>query len=779
MTNSIITILSQLKSDINLLSSCLGFFGLKNANSETTIQSETINRLIIQEQKHPSVVFGQLPIIWMKSEAGQHAKARINAFIKNIKNLSCPLILGDDYLFRFLPLWKEAFRDAGIVSRDVIIVRHPLDIEQSIIFEKKLDIDKALLIWLTYIRDSWRNCQRPVIVAYDQLIADPVSTLRDLGQELEIKYPREPQSNVRSLIDLIQACPQKKITDKLIGHEKNSYMPYEILYEEICSGKWRSADLPGGADLIDNLLKQIQHYKTLVDHCNTGEKKGRDNSNASLFAQFKFPWSKEGDNARDTITLKVDEWQHINLHMPNTAELRERAIKFKPININGTVKISAVKIVKLDNDAVIWEAKTPSDFDVFGLSGTVIRLPDLDKLLLIVTGDNAWLDFPVLKDIPDGPVRIELWVKASLDQQVLVDRFGKRPKPQRQGSSKLIWLASYPRSGNTLLRTVLHRNFGFKSYSIYNDYNDIGKYIEISDTVGHQFMHWPLFFGEHSAHTLSAVKYSKLDPLRYKTSDLNFVKTHSAYHDGFEPDKVIYVYRDGRAAMRSFASYKESFFQNSGMPNDHLDSLLCEADPLFGPWCDHLLSWKTHPRERILFLKFEDFIADFNSVFKQISEFLDIEPIRTDVLPFEHLHAINPHFFRKGKENSWRDLFDETRHALFWILNYEAMAAFGFDSDRHPICKLLDSTAGKNIKDPQPAGRFDDCLKDHDQTLQACARFIKERLQNQKDEDRKILSRQLKKRYQQFSDYFNSNTSSNDNYQWDMEWKILLDGVAR
>ena len=33
----------------------------------------------------------------------------------------------------------------------------------------------------------------------------------------------------------------------------------------------------------------------------------------------------------------------------------------------------------------------------------------------------------------------------------------------------IVWLASYPRSGNTFLRMVLHFVYGQKTYSLYND----------------------------------------------------------------------------------------------------------------------------------------------------------------------------------------------------------------------------------------------------------------------------------------------------------------------
>lgn len=33
----------------------------------------------------------------------------------------------------------------------------------------------------------------------------------------------------------------------------------------------------------------------------------------------------------------------------------------------------------------------------------------------------------------------------------------------------IVWLASYPRSGNTFLRIVLHRLYGVPTYSVYDD----------------------------------------------------------------------------------------------------------------------------------------------------------------------------------------------------------------------------------------------------------------------------------------------------------------------
>ena len=48
---------------------------------------------------------------------------------------------------------------------------------------------------------------------------------------------------------------------------------------------------------------------------------------------------------------------------------------------------------------------------------------------------------------------------------------------------KMVWLASYPRSGNTFLRTILWQCFGLRSASYYRD--DLGGNKELEEYVGH------------------------------------------------------------------------------------------------------------------------------------------------------------------------------------------------------------------------------------------------------------------------------------------------------
>src|ERR1700761_3889610 len=101
----------------------------------------------------------------------------------------------------------------------------------------------------------------------------------------------------------------------------------------------------------------------------------------------------------------------------------------------------------------------------------------------------------------------------------------------------IIWLASYPRSGNTLLRIILKSVFELPSFSKHGDEDDIAADPKLAELVGHQAM------------------TADLQQMR-KSADLYLVKTHDPPEDD---GKAIYIVRDGRAACESFHHYLRDF----------------------------------------------------------------------------------------------------------------------------------------------------------------------------------------------------------------------------
>lgn len=235
----------------------------------------------------------------------------------------------------------------------------------------------------------------------------------------------------------------------------------------------------------------------------------------------------------------------------------------------------------------------------------------------------------------------------------------------------IIWLASYPRSGNTFLRIILNNQFNLKTYSIYGDKTDIAKCETTSSIVGHQEL--PLDFDLQIARS---------------SDELYVIKTHDFI--GENEDRVIYLYRDGRASTVSYFHYLNTFGKRSWTFKEVIGGLAP-----FGTWGDHLHNWAFDKRKYTLALRFEDITSDPQKFISMISSFIDCKPIATTSPTFEELHSINPLFFRKGVPQSWQSELTGDDLEAFWLVNYAEMKKY-FPTADSPFSRQL---SGNSIED--------------------------------------------------------------------------------
>ncbi len=229
----------------------------------------------------------------------------------------------------------------------------------------------------------------------------------------------------------------------------------------------------------------------------------------------------------------------------------------------------------------------------------------------------------------------------------------------------IIWVASYPRSGNTFFRTVLHQAFGFDTWSAYPEGADGAG--SIADVTGHREF-TPDFRLEDAA----------------MADELYFVKTHDPPRDN---RKAIYLIRDGRATIASYYHYACNI---RGDALEMADAIIGRI--MFGPWAAHVMSWNPRQRPDTLLIKFEELVADPASFYPRIQEFVGREPRPDVTLPgFEQLQARNSTFFRSGSNEAWRKDFSEDDHNLFWSLHGQIMAEYGYCE---PGAELFRTTRG-------------------------------------------------------------------------------------
>lgn len=204
-----------------------------------------------------------------------------------------------------------------------------------------------------------------------------------------------------------------------------------------------------------------------------------------------------------------------------------------------------------------------------------------------------------------------------------------------------IWIASFPRSGNTFLRTVLWHCFGLRSSSIYPE--DMGPQNALGETIGHVDMVKGEAFNE---------------------GELALIKTHAPPKDD---NPAIYIVRDGREALVSlWYFYKQ---------NDKLKDII-DGKHMFSTWSNHLNEWKPWSRENTLFIRYEDMMEDFPTVLGKLGKYLEREVIQTSLPSRKEMADLDGKMVRP--KTSWRDDLKGKDLRHFMKINYPMMKKLGY-----------------------------------------------------------------------------------------------------
>lgn len=191
----------------------------------------------------------------------------------------------------------------------------------------------------------------------------------------------------------------------------------------------------------------------------------------------------------------------------------------------------------------------------------------------------------------------------------------------------IIWLASYPKSGNTLVRSML---------SAYN-FSNTGEFnFELLKNIK-QFPNQSLFqnLGVDTSNKIEIVKNYILAQEEINKRDGNsirFLKTHSALHsiNGYPFTNyknslgVIYIVRDPRKVVLSNANHYQ-FALDESLKQLSSGTVLGEDKFLMhiGTWSSNYNSWKEFKKvNKYLLVKYEDLIEDPEKIFISVVKFI-------------------------------------------------------------------------------------------------------------------------------------------------------------
>lgn len=226
----------------------------------------------------------------------------------------------------------------------------------------------------------------------------------------------------------------------------------------------------------------------------------------------------------------------------------------------------------------------------------------------------------------------------------------------------IVWLASFPRSGNTFLRIALNRLYGVRTSTVY-DLDGVARRLG-TDLVGF----------EERPGTFEAMRES---------DQTHFVKTHRPRDDNVhDADGALCLVRDGRDALVSWAR------QRSELDGRHYEAELRTliTQPYTrgaGQWGRNVSSWLVPGAPNRVVLRFEDLV---HAPADRVTAAMAIvapgpEPEPDAVIPsFADLHTIDDRFFRRGTTGTHHDELPADLNQAFWDQpdNQSAMDLLGY-----------------------------------------------------------------------------------------------------
>ncbi len=220
----------------------------------------------------------------------------------------------------------------------------------------------------------------------------------------------------------------------------------------------------------------------------------------------------------------------------------------------------------------------------------------------------------------------------------------------------LIWLASYPRSGNTFMRLLLSKAFDVPTWSYYDFDAKTDRAFERA--AGRD---QPEF--ESSAAVCEAAE-AHPGPC--------FVKTHEL-PDPDDTRPAVYLVRDGRAAVVSYWHYRQDLAGESPSLADVIEGRVWGSD-----WSTHVQAWMLSQRPNTLVLRYESLVADPHAALAHIAAFAGLPPPAPTRLKFDALHEVEPKFFRVGSNDANLAELRGDDLALFSRCHGDAMRAAGY-----------------------------------------------------------------------------------------------------
>lgn len=270
----------------------------------------------------------------------------------------------------------------------------------------------------------------------------------------------------------------------------------------------------------------------------------------------------------------------------------------------------------------------------------------------------------------------------------------------------IIWLASYPKSGNTWLRAFLFNLLRNPPQAA--SINELDSFC-IGESAGAWYAH-------RAGHPIRDMAMDAIMALRPQVHrdftrafpDSVFVKTHNflgeccdvALHTMDVTAGAVYVVRNPLDVVISMTDHfgvdLDAAIDRLGDPTAATETTDAHAAEFHSDWSTHVKSWTGQPNDSLHMMRYEDMLDRPNRSFRQLAAFLGLTPpndrLRKAIKfsSFETLRAqekkysfkerseFSPAFFRSGRKQQWRTQLTPTQIDRIVTAHGEQMARFDY-----------------------------------------------------------------------------------------------------
>ena len=293
-------------------------------------------------------------------------------------------------------------------------------------------------------------------------------------------------------------------------------------------------------------------------------------------------------------------------------------------------------------------------------------------------------------------------------------QFSQASEAQASPRSGIVWLASYPKSGNTWTRAFLHNLIKVVSGEAESQQyiNELGRFT--AGLSGKELYAKVLGFEPTNEHRseIAAVRHEVQRRAADHFDGLLFTKTHQALVVDRGATTInfgvtagaIYIVRNPLDVAISYAHHMGSTIDQAikimGTPNAELPVSEKQVHEVYGTWSQHVLSWTRTPHQAIYAMRYEDMLAEPEKTFGGLARHLLFTPTQQQLADaiktssFDELRAQEDQegfreksekaerFFREGRAGQWKEIL--TSHQIKQIVNdhHDQMMRFGYLPDQ-------------------------------------------------------------------------------------------------